>query len=791
MASADGMKSRALGSSLASGLTGPKIKKILISKFGTIPSAMNHLISTGNLLSKSGLGLQQTSGICVMAEKINYWRFLSHFRAVHRGSFFTEMRTTACRKLYPEAWGFLCPVHTPDGTPCGLLNHLSELCEISSTQPSVKALPSVMVSLGMVRLDDPCVKDWEGCLEVSIDGKMIGFVQKDRAKELVDQLRKLKATPAQSSSSSSAEEVSTAEDDPKKGFNMPSTLEIGYIPPTDAATQYPGIFMFSTPARMMRPVKNLSTEAIEMIGTFEQPYLEICVTPTEKHAKTSHQELRETSFLSILAAQIPFPDHNQSPRNMYSCQMGKQTMGIPSHTLKYRSDTKMYGINYVQCPLVAPILNEDKYNLDEYPMGSNGVVAVISYTGYDMEDALILNKASVERGFKHGWIRKTHMVNLRDLDTYDKLRGGGKMFKSNDDVKYLFGRPPDWKAGHMLSHGKVDTFLDDDGLPITGMKLNYGDPMCCYYEISTGSLKVEEYKSTEEAYVWDVKLLGSDNGQSILQAIAITLYINRSPSIGDKFANRHGQKGVCSYLWPQENMPFSVSGMTPDIIFNPHGYPSRMTIGMMIESMAGKTASSLGTVHDATPFTFGEDNPAAEHYGRLLESLGYNYYGCETMYSGVDGRQLKAEIFVGVLFYIRLRHMVGDKYQVRSTGPIDQITHQPVKGRKRAGGIRFGEMERDALLAHGTSFLLHDRLFNCSDRSVAYGCSKCGSLLSTYLTKPELVSSEHSYEDPNESWFCRTCSSRNHVKQILVPYVLRYLVAELASVNIKINFKFD
>lgn len=141
-------------------------------------------------------------------------------------------------------------------------------------------------------------------------------------------------------------------------------------------------------------------------------------------------------------------------------------------------------------------------------------------------------------------------------------------------------------------------------------------------------------------------------------------------------------------MWPQENMPFSTSGLTPDIIFNPHGYPSRMTIGMMIESMAGKSGSFIGTVHDATPFTFGEDNPAADHYGQLLQSLGYNYYGTERMYSGVDGRELKADIFLGLLFYIRLRHMVGDKYQVRSTGPIDQMTHQPVKGRKRAGGIR-------------------------------------------------------------------------------------------------------
>lgn len=422
------------------------------------------------------------------------------------------MRTTACRKLYPEAWGFLCPVHTPDGTPCGLLNHLSEMCTISHIQPSVTAIPSALVKLGMTRLDDPCgIIDYCGALEVSLDGRIIGFIPQNLAKGIVDKLRTLKAS--------------------SEG-GIPETLEIGYIPPTEAATQYPGIFMFSTPSRMLRPVRNLSTTTIEEIGSFEQPYLEICVIKEEAHALTTHQELRQTSFLSILAAQIPFPDHNQSPRNMYSCQMGKQTMGIPSHTLKYRGDTKMYGINYTQCPLVAPILNEDKYNLDEFPMGTNAVVAVISYTGYDMEDALILNKSSVERGFKHGWIQKTHTTNLKELagksGNSGHRAGTGSMGNSNnEDVKFLFGRPVGWQASHQLSHGKVDKFLDEDGLPITGSKLSYGDPLCCYYEVSTGTFHVEEYKSTEEAYVWDVKVLGSDDGKSILQTIAITLYINR------------------------------------------------------------------------------------------------------------------------------------------------------------------------------------------------------------------------------------------------------------------------
>ncbi|CAG2119497.1 unnamed protein product [Medioppia subpectinata] len=442
-------------------------------------------------------------------------------------------------------------------------------------------------------------------------------------------------------------------------------------------------------------------------------------------------------------------------------------MGIPSHTLKYRSDNKMYTILTPQSTLVRPVAH-DYYEIDNYPLGTNAVVAVISYTGYDMEDAMILNKASVERGFKHGSIYKTEIIDLREIGG---IRGGSQ------EVVYTFGRKED--------NQQLDGFVDFDGLPFIGTKVEYEDPICSYFDLTTGETHVKKYKSMEVAFIYDVKLLGNDSGKSVLQSVAITYWIHRPPIIGDKFANRHGQKGVCSVLWPQENMPFTEGGMTPDIIFNPHGFPSRMTIGQMIESMAGKTASMYGTVHDATPFVFSEENVASDYFGKLLENVGFNYYGTERMYSGVDGRQLEADIFIGVIYYIRLRHMVGDKYQVRSTGPIDNLTHQPVKGRKRCGGIRFGEMERDSLLAHGTSFLLQDRLFNNSDKTMAYICQKCCSLISPYCS-----AINDSYDsEPKKSWKCRLCESSEHIRQIAIPYVLQYLVAELAAVNIKVKFE--
>lgn len=477
-------------------------------------------------------------------------------------------------------------------------------------------------------------------------------------------------------------------------------------------------------------------------------------------------------MLSIIAGQIPFPDFNQSPRNMYCCQMGKQTMGYPSHTLKYRSDHKMYEISSPQAPLVRPAVH-DYYNMDDYPMGTNAVVAVISYTGYDMEDALILNKGSVDRGFCSGAIIKTVVVDLAQESGDQK----------GTAASLLFGRMKDDPADK-----KLDGFLDADGLPIIGRIVRDGEPLYSFVDTNTNTLVIKSYKESEAGHVVDVKLLGSEAaGDQALQKIAIKLFVRRVPTIGDKFANRHGQKGIVSFQWPQESMPFTESGMTPDIIFNPHGYPSRMTIGMMIESMAGTAAAALGSVNDATPFTFSEENPAHEYYGSLLQSLGFNHYGTERMFSGVDGRMLKAEIFIGCLYYIRLRHMVGDKFQVRAEGTVDQVTHQPVKGRKRAGGMRFGEMERDSLLSHGTSYLIQDRLFNCSDRTTGHVCVKCSSLVS-----PVLIRTQEDDETCSPGYVtCRFCDSADHVQQVNLPHVLKYLVSELASVNIKCRFKVE
>ncbi|XP_034283448.1 DNA-directed RNA polymerase I subunit RPA2 [Pantherophis guttatus] len=699
---------------------------------------LEYLLATGNLRSKSGLGMLQASGLCVIADKLNFFRYLSHFRCVHRGAAFMKMRTTTVRKLLPESWGFLCPVHTPDGEPCGLMNHMTAPCEIvTQTFHTVSLLP-LLCSLGVTPVDGVPNQPYAECYPVTLDGALVGWIEKDQAPDLVETFRRFKAMQEK---------------------KIPGWTEVVLIPMTGKPSLYPGLFIFTTPCRMMRPVQNLTLGKEEWIGTMEQVFMNIAVSKDEiQPGLTTHQELFPYSMLSVVACFIPFSDHNQSPRNMYQCQMGKQTMGFPLLTFPYRSDDKLYRLQTPQSPLVRPSIY-DYYNMDSYPIGTNAVVAVISYSGYDMEDAMILSKSSWERGFAHGSIYKTERIDLAE-----------KVKQGEDNL--VFG----------IGHDKPVQSLDPDGLPHIGARLQYGDPYYSYVNLNTGESFVTYHKNKETCIVDNIKVCGNDTGTGRFKCVCITFRVPRNPTIGDKFASRHGQKGILSRLWPAEDMPFTESGMVPDILFNPHGFPSRMTIGMLIESMAGKSASLHGLCHDATPFTFSEENSAVEYFGKLLKAAGYNYYGTERMYSGVSGVELEADIFIGLVYYQRLRHMVSDKFQVRTTGARDKVTNQPIGGRNVQGGIRFGEMERDALLAHGTSFLLHDRLFNCSDRSVAHVCVDCGSLLSPLLKAPPAWSTTRARQ-----YVCASCDQSNTIETIAVPYVFRCFVAELAAINVKVK----
>ncbi|CZR68875.1 DNA-directed RNA polymerase I polypeptide 2 [Phialocephala subalpina] len=742
-----------------------------------IGGALEYFMSTGNLVSPTGLDLQQVSGFTVVAEKINFLRFISHFRMVHRGSFFAQLKTTTVRKLLPESWGFLCPVHTPDGSPCGLLNHLAHKCKILTHAVDASAIPKLVVDLGVVSSSSSSTNE---SVVVQLDGKILGWCSPKQSKTIADTLRYWKV---------------------EGSHHVPKELEICYVPNSNGG-QYPGIYMSAAPARMIRPVKYLPLDSEDFVGPQEQPFMSIAVTEPEIiSGESTHVEFDPTNILSILANMTPFSDFNQSPRNMYQCQMGKQSMGTPGTAIRYRTDNKTYRLQTGQTPIVrAPLHNE--YGFDNFPNGMNAVVAVISYTGYDMDDAMIINKSSHERGFGHGTIYKVKKVDLEE---------GGSKSRSSRNIKKLFGFAP----GSEIK-AEIKSMIDEDGLPHIGRLLSEGDKICAWHTVTQdangnlvnrdGITHFEKYKDSEMAFVEEVRLIGNENGSEPAQAISIKFRIPRSPVIGDKFSSRHGQKGVCSQKWPSIDMPFTESGMQPDTIINPHAFPSRMTIGMFVESLAGKAGALHGLAQDSTPFKFDEENTAGDYFGHQLMKAGYNYYGNEPMYSGITGEELHADIYIGLVYYQRLRHMVNDKYQVRTTGPVTQLTGQPIKGRKKGGGIRVGEMERDSLLAHGTAFLLQDRLLNCSDYTRSWICKECGTFLSTQPT----VSAFASRKKGTGVVRCRKCAHRaeswsgkgeiwedgegqrwvggEETTIVAVPGVLKYLDVELAAMGVKLKY---
>ncbi|CAN8290752.1 unnamed protein product [Cochlearia groenlandica] len=767
-----------------------KNKKFSIENFADVKKVMNKnpprsigtsietLLKTGRMNTQSGLDLQQRAGYTVQAERLNFLRFISFFRAVHRGASFAGLRTTTVRKLLPESWGFLCPVHTPDGEPCGLLNHMTRTCRITSQFDAKgnirdflkirKSVVDVLVGVGMVSSLPKLVRAGPPkIIPVLLDGQVVGSLSANLVTDVVAYLRRLKVE---------APSV------------IPEDLEVGYVP-TSMGGSYPGLYLASCPARFIRPVKNTSipTDNLELIGPFEQVFMEISCPDggnggRNNSSSATHEEIHPTGMISVVANLTPWSDHNQSPRNMYQCQMAKQTMAYSTQALQFRADQKIYHLQTPQSPIVRT-KTYTTYNIDENPTGTNAIVAVLAHTGFDMEDAMILNKSSVERGMCHGQIYQTETIDLSDQKS--RSDSGKKSFKRSTD-----------KSHHSC--------IDADGLPYVGQKIYPDEPYYSIYDGSLNKIKTVKKKGTDPVIV-DFVSLDMKTNKEHPQKANIRFRHARNPIIGDKFSSRHGQKGVCSQLWPDINMPFNgVTGMRPDLIINPHAFPSRMTIAMLLESIAAKGGSLNGKYVDATPFRSAVKNPDGEQIskpsllvddlGSMLKERGFNYYGTETLYSGYLGVELKCEIFMGPVYYQRLRHMVSDKFQVRSTGPVDQLTRQPIKGRKRGGGIRFGEMERDSMLAHGASYLLHDRLHTSSDHHIADVCSLCGSLLTSSIVNVEQKKMIQKIGNlpPGripKKVTCKACKTSKGMETVAMPYVFRYLAAELASMNIKMTLK--
>ncbi|KAH7284785.1 hypothetical protein KP509_34G070500 [Ceratopteris richardii] len=718
-----------------------------------VPFSLENAFSTGNWAQAPGVLTPREGGLVVPLDRANPLATLSHLRQ-------TELSVNSRAKLldsrYPNLshLGRFCLVQTSDGQKCGLVKSLafsSHVTTRSSEQPVIEALKQFSAEF----LRDVQLENIKRMSKVFLNGRWIALHEDTRT--LARSMRQMRRNM------NLHYEVEIADDFLRKEIRISSDSGRIIRPLLIVTEGRPSGFILDFQLKLSNKEKwtrkeLLEAGIIELIGPEEEAG---CIVASDLedlkqngHLKHfTHCEIHPALMFGVSASLIPFANHNHSLRVLHQAQKHcRQAIGYYSTYLPARADTNGQNLLYPQKPLVSTRFF-DLLKRNELANGQNSIVAVCPYMGFNQEDSLIMNQSSIDRGLFNS-------AHYRCFST---------VYKQSQEV---MSKPAESDARRNNRPFFAYSKLDSDGLPGIGSYCSTGDvifgKVSAFPENGLYKDRSITLKGCEKGRV-DRVILASDDAENVVARVILREKL--SPVIGDKFSSMHGQKGVLGLIVHEYDLPFTIQGMTPDVIINPHAFPSRQTVGQLLECHFAKTAAIKGKYFDGTAF----NRKPISFITKELNCLGYNQWGNEKMVNGQTGELMDAKIFIGPSFYQRLTKMAERQLKYRRQGPTHPLTRQPVEDRKRHGGIRIGEMERDCLLGHGVASNIQERLFLLSDPYKVYVCQGC----STMVTK----------EGHKLVRICKFCKTSKHMVSLDVPYACKLLYQELLSMGVFLRLK--